>query len=188
LANFTFMKNLLLCLLVLACKAPSETKSTPDAALIARGTLLEVEDAGYPLGYLRILTEGDTTRPYFDINFEEVPDGGLEQLKAKIGQKLSFAYSKDQVPTLVDIQAAGKSIFPNDPVELQPFTKRITGVLSGAAETTPGDLPSQISVLAADGTKLDLDYFVTPDLVAQNGKTVTLYYEIQDRQTVKLIK
>jgi hypothetical protein len=51
------------------------------------------------------------------------------------------------------------------------------GVLTGAESETAGDLPSEVTVTATDGTSVTFELFVDEQVVAANGQTVILRYD-----------
>lgn len=153
-----------------------------------KGLLKEVEDAGYPIAVLRIEFPERGFEEYFTVNFEETKSTNINKLRSWVGKYVSFDYESDLENALIDIQVKGKSILGEYAPELTPEMMKITGVLKGADEETPGDLPGRVSITTKEKEVYEFDYFVTPEMVALNGKTVTAYYEERTANTIKSIK
>jgi hypothetical protein len=78
---------------------------------------------------------------------------------------------------MVDIERGGTSVL--SPIEGEAAstegTRTIEGVLSGA-DGESGDLPSELTVTASDGTDVTFEAFIEPGMTQANGQTVTLRY------------
>lgn len=152
------------------------------------GLLKEVEDTGYPIAVLRIEFPERGFEEYFTVNFEELKTTNINKLRSWVGKYIAFSYESDIENALMDIHVKGKTIFGEYAPELTPEMIKIVGILKGADEETPGDLPGRVSITTKEKEVYEFDYFVTPEMVALNGKTVTAYYEERTANTIKSIK
>ena len=85
----------------------------------------------------------------------------------------------------MELRLNGKSLTDNDAFATAELIKK-TGTLS-APEVTKGDLPSWISLKTTSGETIEFKYYVTPELVAVNGKTVDVFFLNLDRLWLKKI-
>jgi len=151
------------------------------------GELTKAEDAGYPMYVLAIKPAGEAQQEFLLNNEEAKVDGQIEQMVGKaVEAEVRIAPSVD----IVDLMFGGKTVIWQDGQgrEAGETTKMIAGKLSGAAEPTAGDLPSELAVTAPDGTKVTFEWFVTPEMVEFNGKNVEFYYEDGTTADVLAIK
>lgn len=175
--------------------ASAEVSSSDDTELTPKGdeiremgVLKQVEDSGYPMAYLVIEFPERKTSEYFDINLEEVKSYNINQLRDGIGKYVSFLYTSELKNTLLDLRVKGKSIVSEEKIELSPETHKIVGVLSGADEVTPGDLPGNVTITTKDNTAFTFEFFVTQEMVEVNGKQVVGYYEERGQNKIATIK
>lgn len=152
------------------------------------GLLKEVEDTGYPMASLTIEFPERKFTEYFSINLEAVKGADINKLRAWVGKYVSFRYTSRLTNTLLDVQSDGKSVLGADAPEIKPAMKKIEGVLKGADEETPGDLPGKVSITSADNNTLTFAFFVTKEMVEVNGKKVVGYYEERPENVIKAIK
>lgn len=154
------------------------------------GLLKEVEDSGYPILTLTIEFPERKITEYFTLNLEEVKSKDAEPtiLRNWTGKYLSFLYKSELQNALLDVRVNGKSITSDEKVDLNPEVKKIVGVLSGATEETPGDLPGTVSITSKDNVKLDFDFFVTPQMVNANNTKVVGYYEERPANIITAIQ
>jgi hypothetical protein len=150
------------------------------------GTLNRFEDAGYPMFVLEV---GPADAPAGDprnlsILFNDEGGGGVttvEAIQALSGKPVEATYEVTASVRMLDVSENGTSMLVPEPEFPRPAPaptdKSITGVLSGIQETE-GDLPTELTVTAADGTVVTFEHFVGGSgLENANGKTVTLRYE-----------
>lgn len=64
----------------------------------------------------------------------------------------------------------------------------VTGILSNAAEVTSGDLPGEIYITTEEEITVKIPYFITPEIVAANGKVVRATYEQFTRNRITALK
>ncbi len=152
------------------------------------GLLKEVEDSGYPMVTLTIEFPERNFTEYFSVNLEEVKGVDANVLRKWTGKYVSFLYKSELANALLDVRINGKSIVSDEKIDLSPDVKKIVGVLKGADEETPGDLPGTVSITSKDNVKLDFDFFVTAPMVKANGTRVVGYYEERTSNTITAIK
>lgn len=125
---------------------------------------------------------------YFVLNLEEVKGADINKLRSWVGKYVAFFYKSELKNALLDIRINGKTIFSGDPVQLSAETEKVVGVLSGADEPTPGDLPGTVSITTKDNEVFDFDFFVTEEMVKINGKKVVAYFEKRPENIITSIK
>jgi len=151
------------------------------------GLVKEVEDSGYPFATLTIEFPERKFSAYFTINMEEVEYASLDIIRQFVGKYVTFRYTSELIYALLDIHMDNKSLLGMDSAPDGKDIKIIEGILDGATEETPGDLPGEISIWAKDGENLDFDFFVTSEMVAANGKKVKGYYDTRTKNTLRSI-
>ncbi|KAF0183052.1 MAG: hypothetical protein IV086_02055 [Hyphomonadaceae bacterium] len=169
-------------LLLSACQ-PAPTAKTDEATVAAvagqastAATITAVTDAGYPMFAVTATVPGQPAPLELLLNAEEADLGGVEPASLA-GKAVTLGYASKDEPSLVDIRAEGHSLLGTAaPKSDDPAWTVVTGTLGGAATPTAGDLPDTIEIADAQGVKHAFDYFITPEIVAANGKQVTGYY------------
>jgi hypothetical protein len=172
----------------LATTTAADESVTNDGGLKEMGILKEVEDSGYPFATLTIEFPERKFQEYFTINFEETKGADLQTIRKWVGRYVSFTYNSDFSNALLDVQIGGKSLISEEKIELKPETKQIAGILSGADEETPGDLPGKVTITSDDNTAVTFPFFVTKEMVEANGKAVVGFYEERTQNTITAIK
>ena len=147
------------------------------------GVLRSVEDSEYPFVTVTVEFVERKFSESFTINLEEVKNVNMAILNKWKGKYVSFGYISESSNALLDLKVKGKSIFEDDAVEIGPESKTITGILKGAKQVTGGDVPDVISI-----NGITFEFFITPEMVKANGKTVTAIYEERTENTIKRIK
>lgn len=147
------------------------------------GVLRSVEDSEYPFVTVTVEFVERKFSESFTINLEEVKNINMAILNKWKGKYVSFGYVSESSNALLDIKFRGKSLLGDEAVEVGPESKTITGILKGAKQATGGDVPDVISI---NGTTFE--FFITPEMVNANGKTVTAIYEERTENTIKRIK
>ena len=164
-----------------------EASSFPNGELVHEtGLLKNIEDSGYPFFTLTFEFPERNFEETFSLNLEEVKEINQATLTKAKGKYLDFGYVSNIENALLDIKDKNKTILEGEAIELPKDLKKITGVLSGAAEETQGDLPGNISVTTPSGEKVDFEFFITPNTVKYNNKTVTAFYE--ERTSNKIVE
>lgn len=165
----------------------AEPSGVADDILKEKGLLKEVEDSGYPFATLTIEFPERKMTEYFTVNLEETKDADINTLRKWVGRYVSFGYTSEPSSALLDVQVNGKSIVSDEKLDLEPELKQIKGVLSGADEETPGDLPGKVTITAKN-MSITFEFFVTKNMVPFNGKTVVGFYEERTENIIKSIK
>lgn len=142
------------------------------------GQLANVEDAGYPFVVLTVDFPERQFSEYFELNLEEVKTLNSAALNNAIGKYIAFEYTSELFNVLLDLRHNGQSIFPESEVSVdRAGVKSITGILSNAAEETRGDQPDIIYIQTEEEYRAAFYFFITPEIVALNGKIVDGYFE-----------
>ncbi|MBB4302042.1 hypothetical protein GGD81_001066 [Rhodobium orientis] len=141
----------------------------------ARGRIVAVEDAGYPMFAVTVAFPAKDEETLL-LNAEEaaIDPGVLAGLE---GRTAEIAVLRDERNSLYDLHYQGKSVFDPDAEKPGPERQSITGTLKGADEPTGGDLPDEITVTDGKGNSETFEYFIQPEMVAVNGREVTAYFE-----------
>jgi hypothetical protein len=163
-------------------------ETTADDEIKEMGLLKAVEDGGYPFATLTIEFPERKFTEYFSINFEEARGANLATIQNWIGKYVSFGYTSELTNALLDLHMEEKSLVSEEKITLGPDVKKITGILSGANEETPGDLPREVTITADNDTSLRFSFFVTKEMVEANGKEVVGFYEERTQNSIKRIK
>lgn len=139
------------------------------------GIIKEAEDAGYPLLSVTIKFPQRNWEESFNLNVEEIKVS-QKQILNGIGKPVAIAFEKEMNAALMDLQSEGKSIFAITTSANERQLKKITGTLSGAENHTAGDRPGTITIVSTNKEKVSFQYFITPEIVRYNGKTLTALY------------
>lgn len=154
-----------------------------DESISDIGILNSIDDSGYPFFYLTIEFPKIDYTTTFDFNAEEgIMD--LETLHGQIEKYISFSYTTEDETRVMDIRVDGKTLYGEYTPESLEGLESFTGVLSGADEPTPGDLPSTISVTSSNGASMNFEEFIEEGVVAANGQEVTAYYYIMSKNKI----
>jgi len=155
----------------------TEAVAPPDAGEVrTEATITAIEDAGYPMFTVTAAVPGKPAPLQLLLNAEGADLRGVEPASFK-GTVVTLTYTSAWEPSLIDIRADGHSLLgPDAPKADDPAWTVLTGALSGATAPTAGDLPDTIEVTDAAGKKTAFQFFITPEIVAANGKQVTAYY------------
>ncbi|MBL8548626.1 MAG: hypothetical protein JNJ73_01475 [Hyphomonadaceae bacterium] len=164
-----------------ACSPPDAGKGKAEAVLASArapqadethmvGQVTSVEDGGYPQFTVHVLQNGVDLPLY--LNAEAADLGGATPASFQ-GATAEITYRTTPANNLADLRVNGHSLLNGD---AEPTGPSVTGVLSGASEVTAGDLPGLIVVTDRAGQRTEFEYYVTPEIVAANGKQVTAFY------------
>lgn len=149
-----------------------------DDEIRAYGIIQKAEDQGYPMYGVTVEFPEKQTREDFNINLEAIgiaPDS----LHAMEGKYATIYYTSEMEEMLMDIHLDGASLLGAYAPPNNPEWTEITGVLKGADEVTPGDLPGKVSITDKSGKTMHFDYFIDEATVGANGKEVTAYYDMR---------
>ncbi len=149
-------------------------------------TLVGIEDGAYPLVSLVVLpAESDTL--YLTMNLENYKGPAVNELHDGRGKKLNIVYEIVLENNALDIYVDGASIMGDDAMpDLTPY-QMIEGILF-APEVTESDLPGTFTLELPDGNKLYFPYYITPEMVANHEKTVTVYWMEVENQVVTTVQ
>jgi hypothetical protein len=151
------------------------------------GLVTAVEDNGYPIYTITVHFEGAEAETALTANAADV-DLGASAQKLK-GKKVFVRYLDRAEPDLMEMLGDEQSLLAEEePRDIDPAWKEVTGTLQGAAEVSHGDLPDRIAVVPSDGPKVEFNYFITEDMARANGKTVTAYYGMRNWNRIIAIK
>ncbi|PKQ05586.1 MAG: hypothetical protein CVT73_11515 [Alphaproteobacteria bacterium HGW-Alphaproteobacteria-12] len=157
-----------------------------DDELRETGLVTGVEDNGYPL--FTVTIEFHAGQPGFPLSANaEALNLGVT-LDSLTGKTVTVYYVSGEAPDLMDMRAGGRSLMePGEVPDIDPEWKSVTGRLSGADAVIGGDLPDTITVESADGGKVAFDLYITDEMVAANGKTVTAIYGMRPYNRITLL-
>jgi hypothetical protein len=147
------------------------------------GLVKAAEDAGYPFMVLTIEFPERQFEENFQLNLEEFPDLDPGKMAAAVGKYASFEYISLVENALLEVKYNGKPLLKMDGVNLAELNK-IQGILSGAEFETTGDLPGMLYIKTEEEYVESFPFFVTPELVAANGKQVVGYFEQRVQNTI----
>jgi hypothetical protein len=145
-----------------------------------KGVLLSFEEAGFPYYGLEVGPPGAAAgdQGNLSIGGMTVDAGGTinsDVVRPLIGKQVEVRYAVTPEQGMVDLTVNGEVIDTGGPAP-SGGAMTIQGVLTGAESETAGDLPSELTVTATDGTSVTFETFVGEKVVAANGRTVTLRY------------
>lgn len=169
-----------------------EEAAPPVAAAPALGAfktaakIISITDAGYPMFVVAAQFPDRATPVELLLNAEDVDLAGADR-ETFVGKDVALTYEVVAENNLFDLKDGDLSLLPEAPAHA-PHWKQVSGVLSGAERSTGGDLPDLIAVTDAAGVKTEFEYFVTPQIVSANGKTVTAWYSPGVQQLVKAMR
>ena len=157
------------------------------AEMTAKGRVVAVEDAGYPMFTVTVEFPGkaDEEMLLLDAEATAIDPVVLDGLE---GRTAEITFLREDRNSLYDLHYQGKSVFDAQAEMPGPEWRSITGTLEGASEPTDGDLPDEITITDAKGNSETFDYFIQPEMVAVNGKEVTAYYETQTVDEITSLK
>lgn len=153
----------------------SNTDREPtDDELNEFGIVTLVEDSGYPFYYMVVEFPEREMEATFQVNMEDLNYKG-SSLEDLMEQYMSFYYLSDMENNLLDMTHDGQSVLGEEGFQIDDqYT--FTGILHGADEATPGDLPGLITINNENGESQKFELFVTQEMVAVNGKLVRVYF------------
>jgi hypothetical protein len=139
------------------------------------GLLSNIEAGPYPFFTVTIeFPERDFSED-FTLNIEAV-ELDVPGLMALLGYYVSFEYISEFEHGLIDIKSGETMLLGTDISDIDPDWLSVTGILRGAEAVTQSDLPGEVLIESPDGTLTVFPYYVPPQFVRANGKTVTAFY------------
>ncbi len=152
------------------------------------GIIETIEDGGYPFFVVTVNFVERNIKHDFNLNIEAI-DMDMEELATLTDQWATIYYTANIENFLYDLQYKGESVFGEyAPEKTDPSWKKITGILSGAAEVTAGDLPDTVTVTDTNGNAMEFGLFIDAETVKANGKEVTAFYEVRGVNTITHIQ
>lgn len=153
-------------------KASAALPEPSEDQIRERGLLRQVEDSGYPFVNLTIEFPERRFEENFVLNLEEVENVDPATINKWVGKYVTFNYTSNIANALLDVRMDGTSLLGMSDEDLPEDVQKITGVLSGAAEVTTGDLPVLIRITDPHERSLAFEFFVTEELVKAEGMLV----------------
>ncbi len=150
------------------------------------GILTNIEDGQYPQFTLTVEFPDRHSEADFNLNIESIPQS-VAALNALKGKYVTIYYTDSEENMLMDIHFKGKTLYGQYAPEMDDGYKQITGVLGGADHES-GDTPSEIWITSPEGKKMLFKEFVTKEIMAKNGKTVTGYYYQRFSRAISYLK
>jgi hypothetical protein len=170
----------------------TETKDTPGSFvgdMKEFGLLKNVEDSGYPFVTLTIEFPERGFTEYFSLNLEEFQSLDAETLSNAVGKYISFDYNSDIFNVLLELTLDGESLLNAESgYEYNDNTQIIIGILSNAAEVTAGDIPGELYIQTEEEITEKFPFFITPEIVEANGRSVVGYYEQRTINTITYLE
>ncbi len=152
------------------------------------GIIKTIEDAQYPMFIVTVEFPEKQTEADFNLNVEAISQSAVD-LESLQGKYVTFYYTDTSENILMDLHFNGKTLYDDEEApEIDSSYKSITGILSGAENETAGDLPDTIYITTEDGNKMAFEEYITAEIVAKNGNTVTGYYYMKYGQTITYLK
>lgn len=165
----------------------NEEREPTDDEIREYGIIKNIEDGQYPMFTITVEFPERQSKADFNLNIEAISQT-VEDLFSLKGKYATLYYTDDSENMLMDIHFNKKTLYGEYAPELDDSYKSITGVLSGAEKETPGDLPSTLYITDSSGNKMVFEEFITSEIVAKNGKTVTAYYYTRYKQSITFLK
>lgn len=151
------------------------------------GIVTHIEDGQYPMFVVTIEFPERQAKADFNLNIEEIPQT-TSDFDSLLGNYITVYYTDNLENMLMDIHSNGKTLYGEYAPEINDSYKSITGILSDAENETAGDLPTTITITEANGTKINFKEFITSEIAAKNGETITAYYYMRHNMAITYIK
>ncbi len=145
--------------------------------------ILTLTDAGYPMYAVTVRVEGYSEPIEMLLNDQGTELNGL-QPDALAGQSVALVVITENRDNLMSMTWEGRELFASEGFEMPADAMSVTGVLEGAAEPTGGDLPDVLTINLPDGTFTELEAFITPEMAAANGQSVTARYVVRPTRSI----
>lgn len=182
--------TLFICVMLgaVSCTGQSKTAALPEPAedqIRERGLIRLMEDSGYPFVNLTIEFPERRFEENFVLNLEEVKNVDPATIYKWVGKYAAFNYTSNATNALLDVRMDGASLLGMSDEDLPEDVQKITGVLSGAAEVTTGDVPVLIRITDPHERSLSFEFFVTEEMVNAEGMIVEGFF--QERTSNKIM-
>lgn len=152
----------------------------------ARGKMLQAEMGAYPLGMVSLLINGKDTLT-LNMNFEDYQGLSQEDIFSSSGKEVSVTYDRFLELSVMDIYHDATSLLGEYAMDNLADFKKHSGILH-AIEVTESDLPGEFGLELDNGSFLYFSYYVTEEMVAVNGKRVTIYWLPHEQKMVREIR
>ncbi|GHA95019.1 hypothetical protein GCM10009069_17520 [Algimonas arctica] len=147
----------------------------PDDILTETGILTAVEDGPYPFYSITLEFPKREMRASFTLNVEAVAVD-TNALYTHLNETISVNYTSDLVLNIVEVELESGFLYGTENREELRDYKSASGIMQEAS-VTMGDLPGTFYLEDAEDNRTYFEEFVTDELVAGNGRQVTVYYD-----------
>lgn len=165
---------------------PKETEKSKNNELTVSCKLKAVNESDF-WGRVYLVAEIDGEETLFDYYYKDNEE--FNSLELLIDKRVSISYAIVEAFEGVDLYYDGASIHGKyGGVKTEEDKNRYTsieGTLIAREEDISGDTPGNYRIVSNDGDTTSIISFVYESHVALNGKTVTAYYSITNRQVAK---
>jgi len=161
--------------------------STAPTELLDSGMVIQMEDVGYPMFALDLISQQNGKTHSFLLNIEAINITHEEAYKLK-DKQATVTYALKHEPMVMDIIHEDTSIMGEYALPHRDDFERVSEVISGAEEESQGDLPREFTITSSDGKTMMFEYYIDESLANINGNTATVFYEIRDVSVVQSIK
>lgn len=151
------------------------------------GKILSIEDGGYPMHSVKVSFPKRDLEHIFSLNAETADLGGVDLFSLQ-GKFATIYYLSDVENQLLEMGYQGNSLFDGKAFKSDPQWKNFTGKLEGARAETDGDLPDPIFLTSKAGKTMRFEFFITPEMVEANRRTVTAYFRTRDVDKITYIR
>ncbi|PCJ64825.1 MAG: hypothetical protein COA58_11150 [Bacteroidetes bacterium] len=163
------------------------TQVAEDDLITGYGFITYVSDVPYPMHTLTMEFSERKMMQTFNFNITEL-EPAIEDLSKLNNRYATIKYTSDLEPKIQNVILNGESILGEEEIpEQEDNWESITGTMSGAEQTTSGDLPVSVKITQDNGSSHTFQYFVSPQMTAGNRKEVTIWYVNQPVHTIKML-
>lgn len=164
-----------------------EEREPTDSEIREYGRVIGIEDGAYPMFIITVEFPERNIKHDFNLNNESI-DKSVESLYNFMGKYATIYYLSELENFLLDIHLNGISLMGEYAPKKDTTWKTITGIFEGAEKVSGGDLPDEVSVTDKLGKKISFKQFITPEMVAANGKIVEVFYYLKGQETITYIR
>lgn len=153
-----------------------EDVGSPDAddILTETGVLTRLEDGAYPFYAITMEFPKREMRASFTLNVEAVAVD-INALYAHLDETISVDYTSDTILNIFEVELdSGFLNGTKNRDELRDY-KSASGIMQDAS-VTMGDLPGTFYLEDAEDNRTYFEDYITAEMVAGNGRQVTVYY------------
>ncbi|MGJ8561264.1 MAG: hypothetical protein ACSHX3_13595 [Litorimonas sp.] len=146
----------------------------PDDILTETGILSSIEDGPYPIYSITLEFPKREMQASFTLNVEAVAVD-TNALYTRLNETISINYTSDLVLNIVEMELESGFLYDTENREDLRDYKSASGLMQEAS-VTMGDLPGTFYLEDAEDNRTYFEEFVTEEMVAGNGRQVTVYY------------